>query len=174
MFRVILNYARTGFSPSHIHSRVYPCTTVFVDESFGALSLLPCESVFAWALAPTSQVGVETLLEVQCALIRPCASAPAVGLFLVSAWEFMGKVHLTRRFRTPQSHHSYQVPIHLCAFVPKRRFCCDVTLGHPFDNLSMCRSHLCVDQEPRQEEWQLRNLSEAPSVHADASELRPS
>lgn len=106
MFRVILNYARTGFSPSHTYSRVYPCTTVFVDESFGSLSLLPCESVFAWALAPTSQVGVETLLEVQCALIRPRASAPAVGLFLVSAWEFMGKVHLTRRFCTPQCYRA--------------------------------------------------------------------
>lgn len=171
IFRVILNYI--GFSPYRPTPESIPILLYLFDESFGSLFLLPCESVFAWALAPTNQVGVETSLEELRSLIWPWTSALAVGLFLFSAWEFMGKAHLTE---VPHSPEPSFLPAAycLCAFVPKRHFCCDLAFRHPFDNLSISRSRHCVDQVPCQEEWQLRNLLEAPGVHVDASELRPS
>lgn len=60
IFRVILNYI--GFSPYRPTPESIPILLYLFDESFGSLFLLPCESVFAWALAPTYQVGVETSL----------------------------------------------------------------------------------------------------------------
>lgn len=107
------------------------------------------------------------------ALIWPWTSPLAVGLFLFSAWEFMGKAHLTEVPHPPEPSF-LPAAYSLCAFVLKRHFCCDLALRHPFDNLSISRSRHCVDQVPCQEEWQLRNLLEAPGVHVDASELRPS
>lgn len=171
IFRVILNYI--GFSPYRLTLESIPILLYLFDESFGSLFLLPCESVFAWALAPTNQIGVETSLEVLPALIWPWTSALAVGLSLFSAWEFMGKAHHTE-VPHPSEPSFLPAAYSLRAFVPKRPFCCDLALRQPFDNLSISRSRHCVDQVPCQEEWQLRNLLEAPGVHVDASELRPS
>lgn len=166
-----MNHPRTGFSPLHTHSRICPvllyllmnhsvlCLCCHVNQCLPGLWPLQIRS--KWR--PCWQCRVPSFGRVLLLLLQLWGhswflhGSPWAKLILPGGSTLLRAIVLT----------SCLCPM---AFVPRRSFCCELTVGHPFDNLSVSRSRLCVEQESCREEWQLRSLSEATGVHVDVPE----
>lgn len=119
--------------------------------------------------------GVETLPgDAVCPYMAVCCCRGSWNI-LVSGWELPGKAHPSRWSCITQSHPFLLATHSLCAFVPEGHFCYDLTLGHPFDNLSIRRSCHRVDTESRLLGGVAAEESVGgPRVHVAVSELGPS